>query len=107
MGKSTFPCLPMPGHFPTPRSWTDAAKYIDRDAEMRQPLIAGRVGLGPSVEFEGFIRTFLEVPAIRTILADPSGAKVPQGPGLGCDPDPAIVARYRSGETVVTTQGRP
>jgi len=33
--------------------------------------------------------------------------KVPQGPGLGCDPDPAIVARYRGGETVVTTQGRP
>jgi D-galactarolactone cycloisomerase len=32
--------------------------------------------------------------------------RVPQGPGLGCDPDPAIVARYRAGETVVTTQGR-
>jgi L-alanine-DL-glutamate epimerase-like enolase superfamily enzyme len=32
--------------------------------------------------------------------------KVPQGPGLGCDPDPAIVARYRVGETVVTAQGR-
>jgi len=32
--------------------------------------------------------------------------KVPQGPGLGCDPDPAIVARYRGGDTVVTTQGR-
>jgi D-galactarolactone cycloisomerase len=32
--------------------------------------------------------------------------KVPQGPGLGCDPDPAIMARYRSGKAVVTTQGR-
>ncbi|TCU34099.1 AAA family ATPase [Rhizobium azibense] len=67
--------------FPTPRSWTDAANYADRDAEMRQPLIAGRVGVGPSVEFEGFIRTFLDVPSIKTILADPAGAKVPQGPG--------------------------
>jgi L-alanine-DL-glutamate epimerase-like enolase superfamily enzyme len=28
--------------------------------------------------------------------------KVPQGAGLGCDPDPAIVARYRKGETVRT-----
>jgi L-alanine-DL-glutamate epimerase-like enolase superfamily enzyme len=28
--------------------------------------------------------------------------KVPQGPGLGCDPDPTIVARYRVGETVAT-----
>jgi D-galactarolactone cycloisomerase len=32
--------------------------------------------------------------------------KVPQGVGLGCDPDPAIVARYRSGETVVTARSR-
>jgi D-galactarolactone cycloisomerase len=32
--------------------------------------------------------------------------KVPQGPGLGCDPDLAILARYRAGETVVTAQGR-
>lgn len=35
----------------------------------------------------------------------PSGGhmKVPQGPGLGCDPDPAVVARYRIGETTRTT----
>ena len=32
--------------------------------------------------------------------------KVPQGAGLGCDPDPAIVARYRRGAPVVTTHGR-
>jgi D-galactarolactone cycloisomerase len=32
--------------------------------------------------------------------------RVPQGPGLGCDPDPAILARYRVGEAVVTTTGR-
>ncbi len=31
--------------------------------------------------------------------------KVPQGPGLGCDPDPEVVARYRSGASVLTTQG--
>lgn len=29
--------------------------------------------------------------------------KVPQGPGLGCDPDPEIVERYRIGETTRTT----
>jgi D-galactarolactone cycloisomerase len=35
----------------------------------------------------------------------PSGGrlKVPQAPGLGCDPDPAIVERYRIGETTRTT----
>jgi L-alanine-DL-glutamate epimerase-like enolase superfamily enzyme len=31
--------------------------------------------------------------------------RVPQGPGLGCDPDPAVVMRYRRGETVVTQSG--
>jgi L-alanine-DL-glutamate epimerase-like enolase superfamily enzyme len=28
--------------------------------------------------------------------------KVPQAPGLGCEPDPAIVARYTKGEVTVT-----
>ena len=32
--------------------------------------------------------------------------KVPQGAGLGCDPDPAIVERYRCGAPVLTIQGR-
>src|SRR3546814_14097312 len=34
----------------------------------------------PAAEFEGFIRTWLDLPSIRDILADPSGAKVPTGP---------------------------
>ncbi len=29
---------------------------------------------------------------------------VPQGPGLGCDPDPEVVARFRNGASVVTTR---
>ncbi len=30
-------------------------------------------------------------------------ARVPQGPGLGCDPDPALIARYRTHEPNVVT----
>jgi D-galactarolactone cycloisomerase len=30
---------------------------------------------------------------------------VPQGPGLGCEPDPAILARYTKGEPTVTRAG--
>jgi D-galactarolactone cycloisomerase len=39
----------------------------------------------------------------------PSGGhlKVPQLPGLGCDPDPAIVERYRIGETTRITARAP
>jgi D-galactarolactone cycloisomerase len=32
---------------------------------------------------------------------------VPQGPGLGCDPDPAVLARYRVGQPNVTRGARP
>jgi D-galactarolactone cycloisomerase len=31
--------------------------------------------------------------------------RVPQGPGLGCDPDMSVVTRYRRGETVITQSG--
>jgi L-alanine-DL-glutamate epimerase-like enolase superfamily enzyme len=31
--------------------------------------------------------------------------RVPQGPGLGCDPDMSVVTRYRRGETVITQRG--
>ena len=32
--------------------------------------------------------------------------RVPQGPGLGADPDPVVLARYVRGTTVTTTAGR-
>ena len=31
--------------------------------------------------------------------------KVPQGPGLGCDPDPTLLARYARGGVHRTTSG--
>ena len=31
--------------------------------------------------------------------------QVPQAPGLGCDPDPAVLARYTRGEVRITTAG--
>jgi L-alanine-DL-glutamate epimerase-like enolase superfamily enzyme len=33
--------------------------------------------------------------------------RVPQGPGLGCDPDPAILAHYRRGEVVCAMAAHP
>jgi L-alanine-DL-glutamate epimerase-like enolase superfamily enzyme len=33
--------------------------------------------------------------------------RVPQGPGLGCDPDPAILAHYRRGEVVSAIPAHP
>jgi len=48
-----------------------------------------------------------EHPIRQAILKQPiehmrGVVRVPQGPGLGCDPDPSVVMRYRRGETVMT-----
>lgn len=32
---------------------------------------------------------------------------IPQGPGLGCDPDPEVLGRYRVGQPHITTGARP
>jgi L-alanine-DL-glutamate epimerase-like enolase superfamily enzyme len=37
------------------------------------------------------------------VRASNGRVKVPQGPGLGCDPDPALLARYRKGDVKRTT----
>ena len=39
------------------------------------------------------------------VRASAGRVKVPQGPGLGCDPDPALLARYAKGEVTRTTAG--
>jgi L-alanine-DL-glutamate epimerase-like enolase superfamily enzyme len=37
------------------------------------------------------------------VRAKDGKVKVPQGPGLGCDPDPALLERYRKGDVTRTT----
>jgi D-galactarolactone cycloisomerase len=37
------------------------------------------------------------------VRASAGRVKVPQGPGLGCDPDPALLARYAKGDVTRTT----
>ena len=39
------------------------------------------------------------------VRASGGRVKVPQGPGLGCDPDPALLARYARGAVNRTTSG--
>ena len=42
---------------------------------------------------------------IEEFRANGGKVKVPQGPGLGCDPDPALLARYAKGEVTRTVMG--
>ena len=63
--------------FPTPRSWAQAAKFVNDDIDIRQSLIAGQIGDAPAAELEGFLQIWKELPSIDAILRDPEKTKVP------------------------------
>lgn len=66
--------------FPSPRSWTKAARFLDRAPNVRLQLIASLVGQGPATELEAFLRVAHSLPTLKEILADPTGAKCPTDP---------------------------
>lgn len=66
--------------FPTPRAWASVAKVAGAADDIRFQLVAGLVGEGAAAEFEGFVRTWRELPAFESIVRDPAGAIVPSGP---------------------------
>src|SRR3990167_9301164 len=69
--------------FATPRSWHRVSDILPHaNDSIRQGLVAGLVGDGPAVEFEGFLRLFRALPSIDSIIADPSKAPIPQEPGI-------------------------
>ena len=59
------------------------------------------VAIAPDAPFE---RLFLDVeasPYHDLVDAEIGQSKVPTGPGLGRDPDPEVLARYRVGDVTV------
>lgn len=67
---------------PTPRGWEAVSRILDRiDPSLRLPVLSGRIGKGPAMEFMTFLN--LEVPSPDEILADPDGIPIPtQKPDL-------------------------
>lgn len=63
--------------FPTPRSWEQAAKYIEVTGPQRARLIRGVVGEAAGAELEGFIRIYKNLPSLDLVLANPGSAPVP------------------------------
>ena len=54
------------------------------------------IGAAPQGEFSERVDDALGGQLDVTVpVAEDGRIRVPQGPGLGCDPDPAIVAKYR------------
>lgn len=65
--------------FPTPRSWEEAAKYLDHpNVKRRNRNIEACVGNGPMNELTSFIEAFSQLPSMKDIVSDPEGAIVPE-----------------------------
>lgn len=70
--------------FASPRSWEKMSKILS--ARLPDSLLpetaAGCVGTGPAAEFMAFMRTYLDLPDIDEVLANPSTTSVPGEPSV-------------------------
>jgi MoxR-like ATPase len=64
--------------FPTPRSLTKAAKYINAPKKIRMRLFASHVGDAVAGELDGFIELYHSLGSLDDIIADPDKASVPK-----------------------------
>lgn len=85
---------------PTPRSWALASHVLSRcgdDPAVVRTALAGAVGDGAAVEFLGFREHARALPSIETLVADPDGIEIPQGPGELHALTSLVSCRARSG----------
>jgi hypothetical protein len=66
--------------FPTPRSITKAAKYINAPLDQREDLFGAHIGADVARELEGFIRLYHSLGSLDDIIKNPTTAKVPTEP---------------------------
>jgi hypothetical protein len=67
--------------FPTQRTWTEAAKYMNLPAARRRNAVASIVGEPDADQFESFARIVGELDAPDVICKNPQGARVPRVEG--------------------------
>jgi hypothetical protein len=63
--------------YPTPRSLTKAAKYVNAPDDMRHRLFASWIGDDVAAELNGFIGLYRSIGSLEDIIANPKAAKVP------------------------------
>jgi hypothetical protein len=66
--------------FPTPRSLTKAAKYVNAPKDVRRDLMAAHVGDDVAGEIDGFIDLYHSIGTLDDIVANPDSAKLPADP---------------------------
>jgi MoxR-like ATPase len=67
--------------FPTPRSFTKAAKYVHAK-EYRMRLFASLIGDAVAAELDGFIELYRSLGSLDDIAADPDNANIPTEPSV-------------------------
>lgn len=68
--------------FPTPRSLTRAAKYVNAPRAHRLRLFAAHIGDAVAAELDGFIDLYHSIGSLEDIIKDPANAKVPTEPSI-------------------------
>lgn len=74
--------IPGEGAFPSPRSWeaTSNILALQMGAAIEKEMILGAIGEGAAIEFDAYLRTARELPAIEAILESQAKAVVPKSP---------------------------
>ncbi len=74
--------IPGEGAFPSPRSWEAISNILalQMSSTIEREMILGAIGEGASIEFEAYLRTARELPAIEAILESQSKAPLPKSP---------------------------
>jgi hypothetical protein len=70
---------------PTPRAVEKASSILKRqvaDRNLELALLAGAIGVTEALALSAFVRLFAKLPDIRSILADPDNAPVPEEVGV-------------------------
>lgn len=74
--------IPGEGAFPSPRSWeaTSNILALGMSGPIEKEMILGAIGEGAATEFDAYLRTARELPAIEAILESQAKAAVPKSP---------------------------
>ena len=74
--------IPGEGAFPSPRSWEATSNILglQMGSAIEREMILGAIGEGAAIEFDAYLRTARDLPAIESILEAPTKAAVPKDP---------------------------
>jgi hypothetical protein len=70
--------IPGEGAFPSPRSWEATSNILglQMSAAIEREMILGAIGEGATIEFDAYLRTARDLPAIQSILEAPTKAPI-------------------------------